>query len=934
MMALGKRKNIRFIPVCLVLEDRDVPAFPNWSSIGPAIAGVPVSSGHITSVSVVNFGTTVYTGPLNVANTLNRIRANGTPLDGNDGSVYSNTTAPLLPTGTGTWFEFVVNPSTGTDQNFGSQFSSPGPMRVLLDSLSDVYFTGDHYSSFKLVYQHGQAIPTIGSFTLTPTSVPAGNSTTLTASNVAETGGTVASVKFYRESNGTSGLQTSTDTLVGNGSPSGTTWTLSTATTGFVAGSYTYYAVATDNNAASSATSSTSLTVTSGTPTPTIGSFTVSPVSVVVGGSTTLTAGSVIETSGTIASVKFYRESNGTSGLQTATDTLIGTGTQSGTTWSLSTTTSGLSAGNYTYYALAADSVGTTATASTTLAVTNPAATGVALAWDVNGQSNFGTQGLAADQVATGLANSTTLTRGSGVTTTGTAANNAWGGNGWATTSALGVSGVEFVTFGMTVATGHTLSLSSIDLYYRRSSSGPSDGLWQYQLGGGVWVTIADVTNEFSSTSTSGAAMAELSLAGSTGLQNVAAGTAVVIRLVPYGSTNTGGTWYVDDTTGNDLVVNGAVATIPPTITHDNAAVTVNEGSTSTNTGTFSDTQGNGSATISASVGMVTQDNTLGTWSWSFPTQDGPDNTQTVTVTATNTLGATATTTFSLVVNNVAPTGVANLPTVTTPNALVAASITGVTDPSPIDTAAGFLYSFDWTNDGTFDVNQSTSNSASYSYPTVGSYTARIRVQDKDGGFTDYLKPITVAAAPTVSVQIGDGSAQRSIVQSLTVTFTGPVVFTATVAAAITLQRTSSTGPTEFVNLVFSPASGPASSFTITFDDAVLATPVGTTKSLIDGRYTLAIDAAQVQSSVTGLAFDGNADGTPGDNFVMVGDPATNKLFRLFGDANGDGSVGANDFVLFRQFFNGADGIFDFDGDGFVSASDFVQFKNRFNTSI
>jgi hypothetical protein len=101
------------------------------------------------------------------------------------------------------------------------------------------------------------------------------------------------------------------------------------------------------------------------------------------------------------------------------------------------------------------------------------------------------------------------------------------------------------------------VSLSSLDLYYRRSATGPGSGYWQYELNGGAWTTIRDVPNEFSSTSSSGAAMAELDLSGVGGLQNLAAGMAVVLRLVPYGASGSAGTWYVYDQPGTDLVVNG-----------------------------------------------------------------------------------------------------------------------------------------------------------------------------------------------------------------------------------------------------------------------------------------------------------------------------------------------------------------------------------------
>ena len=113
------------------------------------------------------------------------------------------------------------------------------------------------------------------------------------------------------------------------------------------------------------------------TSSPIIGSFTVSPTSVTAGTSVTLTASNVTDTGSTITGVTFYRESNTTSGLQIGTggDTLLtGTITHSGTTWSLTTSTAGLTGGTYTYYAVAADAASVaSSTASATLKVTAPA---------------------------------------------------------------------------------------------------------------------------------------------------------------------------------------------------------------------------------------------------------------------------------------------------------------------------------------------------------------------------------------------------------------------------------------------------------------------------------------------------------------------------------------------------------------------------------
>ena len=102
-------------------------------------------------------------------------------------------------------------------------------------------------------------------------------------------------------------------------------------------------------------------------------------------------------------------------------------------------------------------------------------------------------------------------------------------------------------------------------------------------------------------------------------------------------------------TTTFDLVVNN----VAPTVSADNATVTIAEGDTASNSGSYGDV-GADTVSLTASVGNVV-DNGNGTWSWSFASTDGPDNSQTVTITATDSDGVFTTTTFELVVNNVAP---------------------------------------------------------------------------------------------------------------------------------------------------------------------------------------------------------------------------------------------------------------------------------------
>jgi hypothetical protein len=190
-------------------------------------------------------------------------------------------------------------------------------------------------------------------------------------------------------------------------------------------------------------------------------------------------------------------------------------------------------------------------------------------AWEVNGLSAYGPSPFAA---ATTGANVTIggLTRGSGVTTTPTAAGSAWGGNGWdgnATASAA-IAANDFATFSVTANSGYSVSFSTIPAYnIRRSSSGPTTGQWQYQVGSGSFVDIGSPITWGSTTSGTGNAQGAINLSGITALQNVSAGTTVTFRIVNYNASAGSGTWYINNiAAGNDLQIQGTVAPISPVI--------------------------------------------------------------------------------------------------------------------------------------------------------------------------------------------------------------------------------------------------------------------------------------------------------------------------------------------------------------------------------
>ncbi|WP_417429629.1 T9SS type A sorting domain-containing protein [Halpernia sp.] len=140
------------------------------------------------------------------------------------------------------------------------------------------------------------------------------------------------------------------------------------------------------------------------------------------------------------------------------------------------------------------------------------------------------------------------LTRGSGIGTTGSGAAAAWGGNDFTSTDAASaITSNEFATFTITVKTDYKVSLATISKYnIRRSGTGPTSGQWQYQIGAGSFVNIGSAITWGSGTNSSGNEQAAIDLNAISALQNLAAGTVVTFRILVFGASATGGTWYIN----------------------------------------------------------------------------------------------------------------------------------------------------------------------------------------------------------------------------------------------------------------------------------------------------------------------------------------------------------------------------------------------------
>jgi probable HAF family extracellular repeat protein len=120
---------------------------------------------------------------------------------------------------------------------------------------------------------------------------------------------------------------------------------------------------------------------------------------------------------------------------------------------------------------------------------------------------------------------------------------------------------------------------------------------------------------------------------------------------------------------------------------------------------------------------------------------DGPAS-RTIGVRVTDEGGLAATASITIEVRNVPPTAtlVASATTVYV-NQAVTLSLTNAFDPSGRDTAAGFTYGWDCTGTGVLTDGSAATHECVYA--TAGTFQARGRIEDKDGGFNEYAVRVT-----------------------------------------------------------------------------------------------------------------------------------------------------------------------------------------------
>ncbi len=255
-----------------------------------------------------------------------------------------------------------------------------------------------------------------------------------------------------------------------------------------------------------------------------------------------------------------------------------------------------------------------------------------------------------------------------------------------------------------------------------------------------------------------------------------------------------------------------------------------------------------------------------------------------------------------------------------------------LTDGLGLEYAAGSYHTFG--NNGSVPVNGNINSASNTALPGLPNRTQALNLLTTVADHLPVVADFLLLSPQVTEVEANAGQSdvvQRSRVTSLTVTFNAQVTFAGPVADAFTVTRIGGADVGSFS--ATAAAVNGVTVVTLT-GFAGAETEFG---SLADGRYAVVVRANQVSSG--GLSLDGDGNALGGDDYLLTGSVA-NGLYRLFGDANGDGTVNAFDLAQLRPAFGSSQGDaayrdwLDVNGDGVVNAFDFSQFRNRFGATV
>lgn len=235
------------------------------------------------------------------------------------------------------------------------------------------------------------------------------------------------------------------------------------------------------------------------------------------------------------------------------------------------------------------------------------------------------------------------------------------------------------------------------------------------------------------------------------------------------------GQWIYQTSFGRDFcfetwVISGS-ANRPPVVAASSTVVTANEGSPVTNSGTYSDPDGD-NVSLTASAGSLTKTGAAnGTWNWTAPAADEAP-VQTVTITANDGKGGTSSVSFTYTVIPVPPTVTVTGTPVSGPEGKTIALTGSATSPSAADTAAGFTLTWTATKNGARFAT-GTGPSLSITPDDEGTWVVTLQAIDDGGNSATTAVTFTGANVAPTAVIGGVTHSTLVLVPLQSVTFSG-----------------------------------------------------------------------------------------------------------------------------------------------------------------
>lgn len=211
--------------------------------------------------------------------------------------------------------------------------------------------------------------------------------------------------------------------------------------------------------------------------------------------------------------------------------------------------------------------------------------------------------------------------------------------------------------------------------------------------------------------------------------------------------------------------------------------------------------------------------------------------------------------------------------------------------------------------------------SADHGYGSTGLKNVQVTVTDKDGDSATSSFQVVSGPPAIEKIEINDGSAQRSMVQTINLYFNGIVSMGAGTINLVRQNGRTVPNTSIVVDSFINDSQKTVATVRFTGRGA-------TGGSIMDGRFRLNINMDLIHDVATGLVATNGFDSAPGGNRSF-------DFFRLFGDSNGNAVIDSEDRSLYRSALRSQEGdanyvaYFDYNSNGLISSGDLDQFRRR-----